>query len=109
NLSSVDRSRVGSEWYEGYQEIRYAHPVISRIDIPDFSSDEERNAIFGSAYFHRAYRYFKLTHQFGDVPYLDWEIETPIYDFYSYDRWSILERMRKDLEFAYEWVPEVVD
>src|SRR3546814_7193106 len=53
--------------------------------------------------------YFKLTHQFGDVPYIDWEIETPIYDFYSYDRWGILERMKKDLEFAYQWVPEVVD
>src|SRR5690606_9225110 len=60
-------------------------------------------------YFQRAYRYYKLTHQFGDVPYIDWEISEPKTDFYSYDRWSILERMRKDLEFAYQWVPEKVD
>src|SRR5690606_32590075 len=109
NLNSTDRTRVGWSSYEGYEGSKYASSVISRIDIPDFASEEERNAVLGSAYFHRAYRYFKLTHQLGDVPYLDWEIETPIYDFYSYDRWSILERMKKDLEFAYQWVPEVVD
>src|SRR5690606_23301714 len=63
----------------------------------------------GAAYFQRAYRYYKLVHQFGDVPFLDWEINEPKYDFYSYDRWSILKRLRKDLEFAYQWVPEIVD
>lgn len=108
-LNHQDNTRVGWYWYEGYKGIKYANTVISRIDVTEFNSEEERNAVLGSAYFHRAYRYYKLTHQFGDVPYLDWEIETPIYDFYSYDRWSILERMRKDLEFAYQWVPEIVD
>ena len=63
----------------------------------------------GSAYFHRAYRYYKLTHQFGNIPYLDWEITGPKYDFYTYDRWSILEKILPDLEFAYQWVPEKVD
>src|SRR5690606_22169158 len=108
-LNHENNTRVGWYWYEGYKGIKYANSVIARIDIPDFSSEAERNAVLGSAYFHRPYRYFKLTHQVGDVAYLHWESETPIYDFYSYDRWSILERMRKDLEFAYEWVPEVVD
>jgi len=108
-LNNGDRTKVGWYWYEGYKGVKYANTIISRIDNAEFSSEEERNAILGSAYFHRAYRYFKMTHQFGDIPYLDWEIEAPKYDFYSYDRWGILERMKKDLEFAYQWVPEVVD
>ena len=28
-------------------------------------------------------------------------------DFYSHDRWSILEQLKKDLEFAYEWSGKV--
>jgi len=108
-LNSTDHTKVGWYWYEGYKGVKYANTIISRIDNAEFGSEEERNAVLGSAYFHRAYRYFKLTHQFGDIPYLDWEIEAPKYDFYSYDRWGILERMRKDLEFAYQWVPETVD
>lgn len=109
NLNSVDRTRVGWYWYEGYKGIKYANVVIARIDDAEYRDEAERNAVLGSAYFHRAYRYYKLTHQFGDVPYLDWEIVEPKYDFYSYDRWSILEKMLPELEFAYQWVPEKVD
>lgn len=109
NLNSVDFTKVGWYWYEGYKAIKYANIVIARIDKATFESENERNAVLGSAYFQRAYRYFKLVHQFGDVPFLDWEITEPKYDFYSYDRWTILERLKKDLEFAYEWVPETVD
>lgn len=109
NLNSADRTKVGWYWYEGYKGIKYANVVIARIDDAKFANEEERNAVLGSAYFHRAYRYMKLVHQFGDVPYLDWEINAPKYDFYSYDRWSILEKILPDAEFAYQWVPAKVD
>src|SRR3546814_18676187 len=89
DLNSTDRTKVGWYWYEGYKGIKYANSVISRIDIPDFASDEERNAVLGSAYFHRAYRYFKLTHQFGNVPYIDWEIETDRKSVGWGKRWSV--------------------
>lgn len=108
-LNSGDKTKVGWYWYEGYKAIKYANVVISRIDAATYKSEEERNAVLGAAYFQRAYRYFKLTHQFGDIPYLDWEVTTPKYDFYSYDRWTILEKMKKEVEFAYQWVPEKVD
>lgn len=108
-LNHENNTKVGWYWYEGYKGIKYANVVISRIDDAKYSSEAERNAVLGAAYFQRAYRYYKLTHQFGNVPYLDWEISAPKYDFYSYDRWSILERMIPDLEFAYKWVPDNVD
>ena len=110
-------TRVGNsaknkmQWYwdEGFKGIKYANIVISRLDNATFTSDEERNAVLGAAYFQRAYRYYKLTHQFGNVPWLDHEITEPKLDFYSHDRWSILQQCKEDLEFAYQWVPETVD
>ncbi|MGJ1438465.1 RagB/SusD family nutrient uptake outer membrane protein [Sphingobacterium siyangense] len=109
DLNHNDRTKVGWYWYEGFKGIKYANLIISRIDAGTFKDENEKNAILGAAYFQRAYRYFKLVHQFGDVPFIDKEINEPKYDFYSYDRWSILEKLRKDLEFAYQWVPEKVD
>ncbi|MDR1331806.1 MAG: RagB/SusD family nutrient uptake outer membrane protein [Tannerella sp.] len=109
NLNSTDRTKTGWYWDEGYKGIKYANVVIARIDDATYASEAERNAVLGAAYFQKAYRYYKLTHQYGDVPYLDWEISEPKYDFYTYDRWSILEKVLPELEFAYQWVPENVD
>jgi len=108
-LNNANNTRIGWYWDEGYKGIKYANVVIARIDNAKYDSEAQRNAVLGSAYFHRAYRYYKLTHQFGNVPYLDWEISAPKTDFYSYDRWGILKREMENLEFAYKWVPEVVD
>ncbi|MDR2626720.1 MAG: RagB/SusD family nutrient uptake outer membrane protein [Dysgonamonadaceae bacterium] len=108
-LNSPNYTQSGWYWVEGYRAIKYANVVIARIDNATYTSEAERNAVLGSAYFQRAYRYYKLTHQYGDVPYLDWEINEPKYDFYTYDRWSILEKLQSELEFAWQWVPETVD
>ncbi|NDV67416.1 RagB/SusD family nutrient uptake outer membrane protein [Dysgonomonas sp. 25] len=108
NLDGTDHTRIGWYWNEGYSAIKYANLVISRLDDAEFKDQNEKNAVLGAAYFQRAYRYYKLTHQFGDVPYIDWEITGPVVNLRTYDRWSILERMKKDLEFAYEWVPQNV-
>ena len=51
NLNSPNAVRIGWYWDEGYNNIRYANTVISRIDDATYSSEEERNQILGSAYF----------------------------------------------------------
>lgn len=94
-------------WEEGFKGIKYANIAICRLDAAKYKDEAERKAVLGAAYFQRAYRYYKLTHQFGDVPYLNKEITEPKLDFYTYDRWSILEQCKKDMEYAYQWVPEV--
>ncbi|MDR0844598.1 MAG: RagB/SusD family nutrient uptake outer membrane protein [Tannerella sp.] len=109
NLDNVNTIRSGWYWDQGYAGIKYANVIIARIDNATYKDEAERNAVLGAAYFQRAYRYYKLTNLYGDVPYLDWEINTPKYDFYTYDRWSILEKVLPELEFAWQWVPEVVD
>lgn len=109
NLNSTDWNRIGWYWFEGYRGIRYANAVITRIELPEWESEEEKNEILGTAYFHRAYRYYRLTQQFGDVPLVLKEYSTPKLNFYSTKREVILQKMKEDLEFAEQWVPDAVD
>jgi hypothetical protein len=108
NLNHKDRTTVGWYWTEAYKAIKYVNIIISRLENVELD-EKVHNEILGAAYFHRSYSYYRLTHQYGDVPYLDWEITKPKYDFYSYDRWSILKRLKTDMEFAYKHVPEKAD
>ena len=108
NLNSPDANRIGWFWAEWYEGIKFANTVISRIDDAEYESEEERNDILGTAYFHRAYRYYRLTQQFGDVPLLLREYTQPKLDFVSTERETILEKMKTDLEFAAQWVSEDV-
>ncbi len=106
NLSYGDITKLGNYWTEAYNRIKYANVVISRIDKAEWKSDAERNNILGKAYFHRANVYYRLVHQFGDVPLILEEITQPRLDFYSCTRESILSKCKKDLEFAAQWVEE---
>jgi hypothetical protein len=98
-----------THWNVGYNQIRSANVIISRIDDPEWTSEQDRNEILGEAYFHRAYWYYRLVHQFGDVPFLNREFTEPKIDFYTHSRKTILDKIQSDLEFAVQWLPEVVD
>jgi hypothetical protein len=108
-LNHVNFNRIGWYWTEGYKGIKYANTVITRIDDAKYANEAERNAILGSAYFHRAMRYYRLTNQFGDVPLILEELSTPRLDFYSTKREVILQKMKVDLEFAQKWVQDNVN
>jgi len=105
NMDYGDVTKLGRYWTEAYNRIKYANVVISRIDNADWTGKEaQRNNILGKAYFHRANVYYRLTHQYGDVPFILEEITGPRLDFYSCTRESILQKCKKDLEFAAQWV-----
>ena len=97
NLNSANFNRIGWYWKEGYYRIKYANTVVSRIDVADWKSDEDRNNILGKAYFHRSRVYYRLTQQFGDVPLLLEEVTSPKLDFYTCTRESILQKCKKDM------------
>ncbi len=100
NLNSNDRNRIGWFWEEFYKGIKFANTVIDRLDDAEFDSEEQRNDILGRALFHRAYRYYRLTQQFGDVPLVLHEITSPRLDFVSTARETILRKMQEDLNKA---------
>lgn len=108
-LNHIDYNRIGWYWLEGYKGIKYANTAISRIDLPTYKNEQEKNELLGAAYFHRAARYYRLTQQFGDVPLILTEINGPKLDFQSTKREVILKKMKEDLEFAEQWVPAVTD
>lgn len=108
-LNHIDYNRIGWYWLEGYKGIKYANTAISRIDLPTYKNEQERNEVLGAAYFHRAARYYRLTQQFGDVPLILNEINGPKLDFQTTKREVILKKMKEDLEFAEQWVPVVTD
>jgi hypothetical protein len=104
-----DHNKIYVYWTEGYNGIKYANTVISRIDDATYASAAERNAILGAAYFHRALRYYKLTHQFGDVPAIMKEITAPKLDFFSTKREVILQKIKLDLDSALLWSSDAVN
>jgi len=107
-LDHIDYNRIGWYWVEQYKGIKYANTIITRIDDPTYASEAERNEILGGAYFHRAYRYYRLANQFGDVPLILEEFSAPKLDFYSTKREVILQKMKEDLEFAQQWTTDNV-
>jgi len=104
-----DNTRLEWYWDQAFRIIKYANVVIDRINQTTFISEAERNAVLGTAYFHRAYQYYRLTNQFGDVPFIGREIKEPKLDFYSTNREVILRKMKKDMEFAAQWCVDNVD
>ncbi|MCE4563432.1 RagB/SusD family nutrient uptake outer membrane protein [Maribellus sp. CM-23] len=108
-LNNTNYNRIGWFWYEGFKGIKYANVVIERIDDATYKDEAERNAVLGSAYFHRAYRYYRLTQQFGDIPFIGREIKEPKLDFYSTKREVILRKIQKDMEFAAQHCSDNVD
>ena len=108
NLNSSNTNRIGWFWQEFYENIKLANTVITRLDDAEYESEAERNAVLGTAYFHRAYVYYRLTQQFGDIPLILEELTTPKLDFVSTARVTILEKMQDDMNLAKAWVPDDV-
>ena len=108
NPTNVGAWEEYRNWDVAWKPIRDANIVISRIDIPSWKTETEKNEILAEAYFHRAYWYYRLVHQYGDVPFLSKEYTEPKIDFYTHSRKTILEKIQNDLEFAVQWLPEDV-
>jgi hypothetical protein len=108
-LNNPDFNRIGFYWIEGFKGIRYANTIINNINKVTFKNDAEKNSILGSALFYRAYYYYRLVHQFGDVPLVLEELTAPKLDYYSTKRDVILKKMKADLLFAETWVLDGVD
>ncbi|MBS7564831.1 RagB/SusD family nutrient uptake outer membrane protein [Mucilaginibacter sp. Bleaf8] len=100
NLDSDDYNKIARYWYAWYAGIHDANVIISRIDNVQWTSANEKNQILATAYFHRAYRYYRLVHEFGDVPLILKEETQVNTGYFSTQRMVILKQMKTDLEFA---------
>ncbi|MEO5997854.1 MAG: RagB/SusD family nutrient uptake outer membrane protein [Chitinophagaceae bacterium] len=108
-LNDAKFNMIGWFWTQFYRVIKTADMIIARIDEAKFKDETERNQVLASAYFHRAYCYYRLTLQFGDIPFIGREIKSPRLDFYSTNREVILTKIKKDMEYAVLWCSDNVD
>lgn len=109
NLNSVDFNKIGWFWTQEWAGVRMANTIISRLATASAIADADKNVLLGQAYFYRAFDYYRLTHQFGDVPCPIKEITSAKVDFATVKREVILTRMKQDLEFAVKYVPWITD
>jgi len=96
-------------WYETYNGLKYANTIINFIDAVQGLDEATKNAYLGRALFHRAFRYYALVFQFGDVPLVTKIPTVPKLNFRSTKKEAILEMITLDLEKAVEMVPEQKD
>ncbi len=92
-------------WDEGYTGIKYANTILSYVDQVTSLDEKTRNEYKGRAYFHRAYKYYHLTLQFGDIPLVTKIISVPKQNYKSTAKEAIFKMLVSDLEFAVEKVP----
>ncbi len=109
NLNSTDFNRIGWYWTQEYIGIRQANTIIGRLPAATAIPDSVKNILLGQAYFYRAFDYYRLTHQFGDVPCPTKEVVSAKVNFTTVKRDVILAQMKQDLETAVKYVPWVTD
>ncbi len=93
-------------WTETYNGMKYANTIINYIDNVQGLDEATKNAYLGRALFHRAFRYYTLVFQFGDVPLITQIPSVPKFNYRSTKKEAILEMITLDLEKAVEYVPD---
>lgn len=92
---------TNSNWNEYYSLIRRCNLMLERI--PSVPMDEtKKNHYIGVAKFFRAFTYFRLAQQFGDVPYTDLYLSQNDANVYkpALNREEVINNVIKDLEDA---------
>ncbi|EAS18586.1 putative outer membrane protein [Flavobacteria bacterium BBFL7] len=105
-LTTLGNNGMISEfWPKTYQGIAAANQAI--VGANDVAADEDiKNPIIAQARFIRAFYYFHLVRQFGDVPYLDQPATTADATIGKTAASQVYENIIADLEYAKEWLPD---
>jgi len=108
------RSEVINNWNWAYENmIAQANTIIQHAQDPgldDIWGDEsEKNRVIAEARFFRGYTYNFLANLYGGVPIVDRVESEPRFDYGRASRNEVYEFAKNDLEFAAEWLPEVVE
>ncbi|KVV15484.1 RagB/SusD family nutrient uptake outer membrane protein [Flavobacterium sp. TAB 87] len=92
---------TNKNWNDYYTLIRRCNLMLERV--PTVPMDEVKKKHYtGVAKFFRAYTYFRLAQQFGDVPYTDMYLSQSDVNVYkpALSRAEVIDNVIKDLEEA---------
>lgn len=101
-----DNGMIDGYWLRVYQMIAAANQAIAGAESVDVD-ESVKNPITAQAYFARAFAYFHLVRQFGDIPYIS-EPVTDVDTSGSISKTSasdVYANIIADLEFAKTWLP----
>lgn len=104
----TDNGMISGYWLRVYQMIAAANQAIAGAEDVDIS-ENIKNPVTAQAYFARAFAYFHLVRQFGDIPY----ISEPVTDVAAASSISktaaadVYTNIIADLEFAKTWLPNI--
>lgn len=104
-----DGAMVGWFWSNGFDHVKYANTVLDYVDKVTTLDEDTRNEYKGRGYFHRAWAYYNLVFQYGDVPLVTCLPIGPKQDYRSCPKSEILKMMAENLKDAVRWVPSQKD
>lgn len=94
-------------WSDNYSAIRKANTVFAKIDNITGYNTADKNKVLGQAHFFRAFQYFTLIRQFGDVPYTDSPLALADQaDVKRMPRDEVYTKMMADFDKAIEYLPK---
>ena len=105
----TDGNTIRFFWEETYNGMKHANTIIDYIDKVENMSEKSKKEYLGRALFHRAFRYYALVFQYGDVPLITKIPSVPKFNYRSTKKEAILEMITLDLEKAVEYVPNQSD
>lgn len=109
-----NNSHVSTKWNWAYsQMIVQANTIIQAAQNPEiddiWENEAEKNRVIAEARFFRGYTYNLLANFYGGVPIVEEVQAEPKFDYERASRNEVYEFAKNDLEFAAEWLPEVVE
>ena len=108
---SKEKPEINQFWANAYSNIGQTNRFLANyqraVDVPE----EVRERYAAEAYFYRAYNYWLLTSLFGDVPYIDRELEVNSPDVYRGrdPRQEVIRAVTRELEAHYQALPPHVE
>jgi hypothetical protein len=102
NTLNADNGFVSTWWSRYYQMIFKANTVIGRaeLDVAQWASEEEKNAIVAEAKFLRAFNYSFLANMWGGVPIVLEETAEAKFDYTRASQTEVYNQCVEDLLFS---------
>lgn len=102
---SSSTGQMKNTWNRLYEIINYCNAGIDRIGTVNFIDANEKASREGELHFLRAYAYWHLVEQFGNVDLRTAETQSPILKCYRSPMLSFYDLMLDDLEIAIDKLP----
>jgi len=98
---------VSTFWPVWYQVVSAANAAIAGAESLG-AAESDINPLIAEARFIRAFSYYHLVRNFGDIPYIDYFINDPesVKSISKTSQAEVYEKITADLEFAKEWLPD---